>query len=165
VEEVFACVFGGSSSFDSFISHCFFGLGEALTRQREGKRARRTFVQRPRIHHHDRKLLPGPLRFQQHPLDDARTGIGEDHVAVVDLVNRVLLDHAVGEEDSVSDEGVEFGEEKGFGLRARKVTMRVRFAGKMRGSGEERRQRWRKKKGRRESNDAPPPNHTPSQSN
>lgn len=92
-------------------------LGTFSTVAIERRTAERTLVKRPRVDHNHAKLLPGPLGLQQHPLNHGRPGISKDDVAVVDLVDRMLLDYAVGEEDTVSDEGVELGEEEGFGLR------------------------------------------------
>lgn len=76
----------------------------------------RTLIQRSRVNDDDAELLPLPLGLEQDALDDARPRVGKNHIAVVDLFDRVLLDHARGEEDAVADERVDLRDEEGFGL-------------------------------------------------
>lgn len=97
-----------------------FSLSLKTARQSKAKAARRrrlTFVQWPRVDDDDAELFPLPLGLEEDPFDDARPRIGQDDVAVLDLFDRVLLNHAAGEEDPVPDERVNLGQQDLFRLR------------------------------------------------
>lgn len=75
-----------------------------------------TLVEWPRVDDHDAELLALPLRLEEDALDDAGPRVRQDDVAVFELFNRVLLDHAAGEEDAVADERVDLGDQERFRL-------------------------------------------------
>ena len=85
-----------------------------------GQRVRKegiTFVEWPRVYHDNAEHLPLPFRLEKNPLDDRTPCIRENRLSVFDFGDGVLLDHAVGENDTVTNERVDLVDEERLGLR------------------------------------------------